>query len=180
MPHAHILLFLHPEDKNHSVQHLDNIISAEIPNKDIDPIGFKAVQSFMVHGPCGELNKEAKCMANGKCTKHFPKPFNAVTTFDSDGFPLYRRRDLGHIVEQNGFIFNNQYVVPHNRNLIVKYNAHINVELCNHSRAIKYLFKYVNKGPDRATAILDGNDPNSQDEIKAHLDCRYLSSTKAR
>jgi hypothetical protein len=34
--------------------------------------------------------------------------------------------------------------------LLTKYDAHINVEVCNNIRAVKYLFKYVYKGHDRA------------------------------
>ncbi|GAU39679.1 hypothetical protein TSUD_320920 [Trifolium subterraneum] len=70
------------------------------------------------------------------------------------------------------------------RHLLLKYNAHINVEWCNQSRSIKYLFKYVNKGHDRVTAGFyqsgrDGDDTHNVDEIKTYYDCRYLSACEA-
>lgn len=79
--------------------------------------------------------------------------------------------------------------MPYNRYLLLRYNAHINVEWCNRSKAIKYLFKYLNKGPDRATTMIQQNGTSSHqtghaknielDEIRQFLDCRYLSPCEA-
>jgi hypothetical protein len=82
----------------------------------------------------------------------------------------------------------NRYVVPYNPYLCKKFNAHINVEVYSHMTAIKYLFKYVYKGPDRATveiafaAAQNGGEEaghNEQvDEIKQYLDARYVSTSE--
>ncbi|KAH1061066.1 hypothetical protein GYH30_004524 [Glycine max] len=80
-----------------------------------------------------------------------------------------------------GRIWKAQYIVPYNPRLLRKYQAYINVEWCNQSTSIKYLFKYINKGYDRVTVVLihDDNDPTHNgsthnDEIKEYLDCRYI------
>ncbi|XP_076953686.1 uncharacterized protein LOC143627850 [Bidens hawaiensis] len=63
--------------------------------------------------------------------------------------------------------------------------AHINVEWCNQSGSIKYLFKYINKGPDRATAFLEQSSYTEDvpeqpvDEIKEYYDCRYVSACES-
>ncbi|XP_019170957.1 PREDICTED: uncharacterized protein LOC109166458 [Ipomoea nil] len=163
---------------------MDSIISAEIPNKDQDINYFNAVEDFMIHGPCGNANKKSPCMANGKCSKHFPKKFVECSTLNEDGYPKYRRRDDGRTVLKNGTQLDNQYVVPHNRYLLLKYNAHINVEWCNQSRSIKYPFKYVNKGNDRVTAefyksTVDEHSAEVIDEIGMYYDCRYVSACEA-
>ncbi|KAM0880860.1 hypothetical protein ACQ4PT_033300 [Festuca glaucescens] len=177
LPHAHILLFLDQNDRDPSPKNIDHIISVEIPDKDEDPEGYMAVENFMMHGPCGEAKYRSPCMINGKCSKHFPKLFCEETSIDEEGFPVYRRRDDGNTVEKNGVKLDNGYVVPYNRDLIVKYQAHINVEWCNKSRSIKYLFKYIHKGEDRATAVL--RTGKNHDEIQMYLDARYLSAGEA-
>ncbi|XP_022014140.1 uncharacterized protein LOC110913626 [Helianthus annuus] len=53
--------------------------------------------------------------------------------------------------------------------------------------SIKYLFKYINKGPDRVTtSVFQANSTKNNteqnvvvDEIKAYLDCRYISACEA-
>ncbi|XP_057248163.1 uncharacterized protein LOC104903158 [Beta vulgaris subsp. vulgaris] len=110
--------------------------------------------------------------------------FNERTTVDEDGYPVYRRRDNGATVEKNGVMLDNRFVVPYNSQLLCKYRAHINVEWCNQSRSIKYLFKYINKRYDRVTATAYHNrqnpeDPEKIDEIKMYYDCRYISPCEA-
>ncbi|KAL1364040.1 hypothetical protein AAHE18_03G189500 [Arachis hypogaea] len=162
----------------------DKIISAEIPDKHQDPEYYEAVEKHMMRGPCGTLRKESPCMENGKCICYFPKRFVDTTTIDDDGYPIYRRRDDNKIINKSGVDLDNRYVVPHNRSLLLKYGAHINVEWCNQSRSIKYLFKYVNKGNDRVTASFYRSDTEDHeddkiDEVSMYYDCRYISPCEA-
>ncbi|CAN1274858.1 ATP-dependent DNA helicase PIF1 [Linum perenne] len=108
----------------------------------------------MLHGPCGRVCLQGPSRTRGKCSKHFPKPFSAETTIDEDGYPRYRRREDDRWIMKNNVQLDNRFVVPYNRYLLLRFNAHINVEFCNKSRAIKYLFKYINKPPDRAKAAV--------------------------
>ncbi|CAN1332162.1 ATP-dependent DNA helicase pif1 [Linum perenne] len=127
----------------------------EIPDRYSDPKCYEAVTKFMIHGPCGSLNPTSSCTVEGKCTKHFPKKYCSQTTFDEDGFPRYRRRENGSFVTANNITVDNRFVVPYNRYLLLRFQAHINLEFCNKSRSIKYLFKYINKPPDRDQSIED-------------------------
>ncbi|GJW14972.1 helicase, partial [Tanacetum coccineum] len=106
--------------------------------------------------------KYAPCTTDGKCSKHFPKSFLAESVIDEDGYAFYRRRNNKVTVKKGKFVYDNKHVVPYNRYLLLKYQAHINVEWCNRSKAIKYLFKYLNKGPDRATVVIQENVKDGQ------------------
>ncbi|XP_076945800.1 uncharacterized protein LOC143617009 [Bidens hawaiensis] len=184
LPHAHICLFIAPENKIHNPSHMDNFISSEIPDKVTEPDLYQLVSDHMLHGPCGEANPSCSCMIDRECSKNFPKRFQNETSIDSNGFSLYKKRDNGRYVVKKGINLDNRSVVPYNKILLRKYQAHINVEWCNQEGSIKYLFKYINKGPDRATISLvqnntaDNEDPQV-DEIKAFYDCRYLSACEA-
>ncbi|XP_058727157.1 uncharacterized protein LOC131598591 [Vicia villosa] len=163
LPHAHILLFMHPSSKYPTPDDINNIISAEIPSEDNDRQLYHLVKTHMIHGPCG-LNQ---------------------TVVDHDGYPMYRRRETGITVMKKNVVLDNRYVVPYNPFLLKKFQAHINMEWCNQGTSVKYLFKYINKGCDRITATIVDNDTDGNsiirnvDEIKQYLDCRYVSPSEA-
>jgi hypothetical protein len=65
----------------------------------------------------------------------------------------------------------NGWVVPYNPYLVLKYNAHINVELCSTIKSVKYLYKYVYKGYDCANIQINVGEDNTNnfnyDEVKS-------------
>ncbi|GJQ94919.1 reverse transcriptase domain-containing protein [Tanacetum coccineum] len=86
------------EWKCKTASHIDDIISAEIPSPTTDPEGYKVVNEYMLHDPCG---KGATCTVDGKCSKMFPKPFYSETMLDKDGKrKLFKYPDLQLIDEQ--------------------------------------------------------------------------------
>ncbi|KAL6726199.1 hypothetical protein Aduo_008195 [Ancylostoma duodenale] len=102
---------------------------------------------------------------------------------DVDGSPEYARRSQGFThTTSSGEVVGNEWVVPYNWYLSSKYEAHINVELYSTISAIKYLNKYVYKGPDRARLIMQSRsdtDSIEYDEIRSHLDTRYSCPPQA-
>ncbi|XP_013679941.1 uncharacterized protein LOC106384537 [Brassica napus] len=171
LPHAHILLWLEGDFKNPTSADIDNIISAELPDKETDPEAYCLVEQHMMHGPCGKDRPSSPCMDNGVCTKKFPRSYVPHTQINDSGYVLYRWRQTDQVVKK-------------------KYKAHVNVEWCNKSTAIKYLFKYITKGMDRATFVFqkDGDQiPSDQastsqkpiNEIDNYLEGRYLSACES-
>jgi len=81
----------------------------------------------------------------------------------------------------------------------MRYKCHINVEVWSSITVVKYLYKYVYKGHDRALAMVqsearalpavapqatvggaDGNNvPAARDEVQNYLDGRYVNASKA-
>uniref|UniRef100_A0A182NCC1 ATP-dependent DNA helicase n=1 Tax=Anopheles dirus TaxID=7168 RepID=A0A182NCC1_9DIPT len=181
LPHSHNLIWL--VDKIQPIQ-IDDVISAELPNRMTDPVLFEIIKKKMIHGPCGTLNPESPCMKEGKCSKKYPRAFLQETQSGDDGYPLYRRRSPA----QGGFIatlerpsgtieVDNRWVVPYSPLLSKMFQAHINVEYCNSIKSIKYVCKYVNKGSDMAVFKIDNG--TNVDEATSYQLGRYISSNEA-
>jgi hypothetical protein len=163
---------------------IDSFINAEIPDLVTDPLAYALVAEHMVHGPCGKLNPKSPCMKDGRCTKNYPKPFHDETSVDENDFAIYKCRDDGKFILKGNIKLDNRWIVPYNPTLLKKYQAHINVEWCNKTNFVKYLFKYVTKGPDCSKIYLqrirNGEDvpydgeTSSRNEVKEYLDTQYI------
>ncbi|KAJ1692458.1 hypothetical protein LUZ63_009156 [Rhynchospora breviuscula] len=192
LPHVHIIVWLADKAALSNGSGIDSVISAELPDPSTDLEGYAVVSRFMMHGPCGAARPTSPCMQNRKCKKYFPKDFADSTVLTHDEFVQYRRRNHGITTEKNGVVLDNRHVVPHNIKMLLKYNAHINVERCHSSSMVKYLFKYITKGHDRAMVAVERSPaaPSTSshqleatqtavDEIRHYLDCRYLTPSEA-
>ncbi|XP_065314115.1 uncharacterized protein LOC135923348 [Gordionus sp. m RMFG-2023] len=179
LPHAHILIILNDDSKIETSQAIDKFVCAEMPDKILDPKLFQIVTHFMIHGPFGIFNPKSPCMENGICTKKFPKDFQMETRPNIDGYPYYKRRDNG-ITILSGKPTDNRYVIPYNRYLMLKFNAHINVEICTSIKSVKYIFKYIYKGYNCTNVDINvASNINIHDEIKSHLNARYVSACES-
>ena len=67
-------------------------------------------------------------------------------------------------------------MVPYCPQLLLLFDCYLNIEISAGLGTVKYLSKYIYKGPDRATMEISGG---VQDEIKAHLDSRFIGLTEA-
>ena len=153
---------------------VDTYVFAELPDPASDPEGYRVIIEFMMHGPCGLVNTSAPCMRNSDvCTKNFPKPFCLETFIDQKGYVHYCRRDSGITTMRQNVSLDNGCVVPYNRSLCMRFYAHINVEYCEWSMLIKYLFKYISKGTDRVVAHITrtlGSTGASTSRTSLHVD----------
>ena len=180
LPHAHFLLIMNSSYKLVVPKQYDRVISAELPDRHKYPELYAMVVKHMMHGPCGNLNPKNVCMQDLKCKSKYPRPFNQNTLQGKDSYPVYQRRDDGRQAKVRRQMLDNRWVVPYNPYLLRMFNCHINVEVCSSIKAVKYLYKYVYKGHDRASFSIDQPDSNGVvDEIKRYIDARWVTPPEA-
>ncbi len=155
------------------------------------------VTSCMVHGPCGLDFLNAQCMEQGKCKKRYSHSFRREKRYNVNGYPEYQHYQTRIFVDpKTQRVVDNRWIVPYNLHLTTKYHTHINVEICLSISVVKYLYKYVYKGPDHAIVVVESRvDMPSQEnnaqaviangewqnrnEIKAYLEGCYVFSFEA-
>ncbi|KAL3110848.1 hypothetical protein niasHT_014785 [Heterodera trifolii] len=205
MPHVHICLILDweamrvggkiqtPED------YIAEYICAEIPPKpdgeDVD-LSTDEARQRQLYTTVTTKNihtcAENRCLVDGKCIKHFPKPYEYDNVYSENAYPRYRRRPPPPSVEeaqqnpeQYGKIF--EYKDRYGK-LIKKDNAHvvafnpffINVEFVAGDGCVKYLCKYVMKGADMAFIKISGQEGTlAYDEYHQLRLARYITSMEA-
>ena len=182
LPHSHTLIWCNEKLRP---QNIDQIVCAEFPHPEQDMELYNVIKAQMIHGPCGHLKPKSPCMENHKCTKRFPREFVQETRTGHDGYPLYRRRrpaDGGHTatlkVNRQQVEIDNRWVVPYNPLLSKTFKAHLNVEVCNSIKSIKYVCKYINKGSDMAAFGVE-QEGRQADEVNQYQLGRYISSNES-
>jgi hypothetical protein len=174
LPHLHACFVVRQEDKPHSPVIVDRVVAAQLPDASIDLHYFRAVAKHMMHGPCGVHNPSHYCMKNGQCRFDYPKRLQPTTSIPQDGYTKLAR-PYGCSVQLRDFQADNGWVVPHNRYLLLKYDAHINVECSASISVVKYMFSYIYKGTKTTSAAVR----NAHDEIQLFSDGRITSAAEA-
>ena len=179
LPHAHIVVQL-VDGPNHAnipecIAWINQYISATLPDIDEnstaeDRLYYELVSSKMIHscyhgiGGCLATANSRVCKRNYTDTDLIEQ-----TYFDDKGFPIYRRprrEDLR--------------VVPHNRELLIDCDCHINVEFCGTCYTVLYLYSYLFKGNKKIKFELNNTaDIHEDDEINIHLRGRMVCSMDA-
>ena len=175
LPHAHILVILEKDAAPHSPDDWGSFVQAELPDREAHPVLNALLSKNHKHGPCKQKPCGKTLKPDGRCSKHFPKPWREADTLGPNGSPEYKRRDAAH-----GGNDMNSMLVAYNWVLSWRYRCHLNVEICSSISSVKYLYKYVCKGHDRVAAVVQsvaGDD--DVDEIRNLLDARYLGASEA-
>uniref|UniRef100_A0A183BU64 ATP-dependent DNA helicase n=1 Tax=Globodera pallida TaxID=36090 RepID=A0A183BU64_GLOPA len=204
LPHIHLCLILNFARMQMSMEdYIDDYISAEIPELPHDGDNSHAAKlqrlfrRFILDNMYHTCSPRY-CLVDGKCTKHFPRPFAEQTVIDDRIVGVqYRRRPPAQSESErlknperfacavNGK--DNRFVVPHNRFLALKYRSHINVEWIQGDACIKYVLKYVMKGCQLAfvqivsdtTATTAGTVVVNYDEFRQIRMARYQTPNEA-
>lgn len=116
-------------------------------------------------------------MIEGKCSKYCPIFFVSHTTIDSNGYPVYRRRDNDSFIMKGESFVDNKFVVPYNKNYfssstpILMSNGAINLDPSSISLSIltRDIIGLLQK-------IYSSGD--TIDETQLYYACRYLLLVK--
>ncbi len=145
-PHAHIVLRLagREEDIPKASEDIDALISACIPVVEPD---CHCPACTSGEGHCIQVRKREAvvkhmmhkcavgvCMGREEprvCRRGYPKAICEMAGQDDGGYPIYRRGVADAMV------------VPHNVQMLLKYDCHINVEICSSAWVYRYMVRFL-------------------------------------
>jgi len=184
LPHAHILVRISgPQPTTPGA--VDQYVSARLPVECSQRCGHcrpctlhALVTRHMIHkcfaGRCFKRHHQGNHQGGNnqqtstrECRYGFPKPPVAVTEASEDGRWVLRRSPQ------------DSDVVAYNEHLLLKYRAHINVEVASSSRCVLYLRKYLTKGPDNIQALLLPVGTPQDQQFDHFYKCRTLCASEA-
>jgi len=182
LSHIYILLFLHRKNNFLEWVCMNELICAEFSNLNIDLNESlqRIIKNQLTHDSCDVWNSSASCMKDNSkdsewvCEKKFSKSYQIEIMIQLNDYSLYKRCQNDRIwmkhVNDRDVYPNNTWVMSYNSYLTCKYNAHINVKICESIQIIKYIHKYVYKEEDQTIMKLK----NNLNEIIHHLNDHYI------
>jgi hypothetical protein len=178
-PHAHIVARLNncPNhlDKDDCIAWIDRYISKTLPRIPCDDDSaddvtlYSFVDSFQRH-KCYSTQGGCKQKDSNFCALKFNEvclPFS--TTFDEFGYPQYAC--------ETPFDYS---IVPYNREILLDWGAHCNVEFASKTYTAVYLYKYLFKGNKKVSVQFDNTfDVDPKDEIRLFVRGRFICAFDA-
>jgi hypothetical protein len=149
LPHVHLLIIL--DTPIITAFQVDQIVSAEVPDPQLCPELYQLCSDFQIHSPC-DLDDQCGCRQGKPCKRHFPKDMCRTTSIMNNAFPKYRRRGL-HSCKVKDRMVSDDWVVPYNPTLTLRYRCHINCEIAAHVKSFKYVYE-----PPMTNAILRSHE----------------------
>ncbi|CAI9715476.1 Hypothetical predicted protein [Octopus vulgaris] len=147
------------DSKPKTADAIELVVYGDIPDKVTNPILHKIITSCNIHDPCGQAIMMSSCMEGlGQqchCPKGYPKAFRQATFVAENLFPEYRSdRQYGghtHTIQIRGqeFTVDNRWIVPYSPFLSLRYQFDTTCKVVHSVKAIKYLYIYITKGPDK-------------------------------
>ncbi|CAM9396698.1 unnamed protein product [Heterosigma akashiwo] len=163
-------------------EEIERVITCELADPESHPRLFQLQAKCMMHS-CGTPENPLACSVSGSCKYGYPHKFCDSTQLRKGAYPLWKRRDQGRShTGAGGREFTNRDLLPTNPWLILLAAAHVFFELCIGFTCIKYVNKYINKGPDMATLGLQVEEEAEQkgrDEPKEFISSRYICATES-
>jgi hypothetical protein len=183
-----------PSDLQGKVEWIDKHIQPRFPPPGTDTEYGELIRNHQIHNCSTGVNG---CLdAAGHCKRGYQDlTVNAETTFTDRGYPVYWRPTAFDLK-----------VVPHNREMLLDWRGHLNVEFCGQTYAVLYLYKvgtastiahrYINaltvycpclpikqylfKGNQKVSLCLNNTaDVDPRDEIKLMQRGRMLCAMQA-
>ncbi|XP_036147086.1 ATP-dependent DNA helicase PIF1-like [Monomorium pharaonis] len=108
----------------------------------------------MIHGPCGDW-----CLVDGRCSKHFPKPFLEETRMNENAYPYYRRRNNGRNFERPGHDIAAITIEPVTENVIIDHDEIHNYIEARYVGPVEAIWRILVKG---ATSFNDLKTVNGE------------------
>eukprot|EP00660_Eupelagonema_oceanica_P008530 gene8530-21023_t len=163
LPHAHIVYRVETLDGSQLLlgEEIDRVVQARYPTKDpktgkytsdADAKHAEMITKHMLH-QCTEQCRPEHWRGE-RCQDGFPFPLCKKTHLDARGFVEYCR-----LTEED------RYVVPHNGEILIELDCHYCRVVATLSKVLRYLYKYLHKGPDTAAS----KQVRARDKKQRHL-----------